>query len=109
MVYTANINNNLSGIANRIELLFADRNVKMVLDELGISQTTYYRSIKTNNWKLEHVANIAEYFKVSTDYIIFGKEPNTELERKVKELTESSEVLRKSLLVLLKEKETVNV
>lgn len=65
-------------ITKRIEELFTGKNVKTVLDEIGISQTTYYRSLKTNVWKYEHVMGIAKYFKVSMDYISFGDNSLTE-------------------------------
>lgn len=83
MVYTAIKNNETLDLTGRIERLFKDRNVKLVLDELGISQTTYYRSIKTGIWKLEHVANIAKYFDVSLDYLVFGIDRAGEIQKQL--------------------------
>ncbi len=77
------ITNNKLDLTGRIERLFNDRNVKIVLSELNIPETTYYRSIKTGTWKLEHVINIAKYFDVSIDWLVHGVNREAELEREL--------------------------
>lgn len=103
------------GISDRIKSLFdsCSGRVNVILDELSIPEPTFYRSLKTHNWKLEHIAGIAKYFNVSIDYLVFGKEPSVELEelkRKYKTLQEHAEILRKNITVLMEmNKELTNV
>lgn len=99
MVYTAEKINKSGDLTGRIEKLFKDRNVKLVLGELNIPETTYYRSMKSGIWKLEHVVNIAKYFDVSLDYLILGK-----VNTRVLELERELKTARDYLTILLEEK-----
>lgn len=99
-------------LSRRIEGLFAGNKVKPILDKLKITQATYYRSIKTGIWKLEHVANIALYFSVSLDWLVLGKSGNGEVEKLQKELAQwkqTATAFQSTIkeLIKLKEYETV--
>jgi len=75
--------------------------VKPILDKLGITQATYYRSLKSGIWKLEHTANIANHFGVSLDYIVFGVETDN---KRIKELEQELNLARNYLTTLLNDK-----
>jgi len=98
------------GISDRIKSLFDSQagKVNAILHNLNIPEPTFYRSLKTNNWKLEHIAGMAKYFNTSIDFIVFGKEQTVgqteQLNQQIAKLKEDNEMYRKWLIQILKEK-----
>ena len=64
-----------NSISGRIKSLLKENNITpyKLCKETGIGEGTFSRSIKTEDtWKLQHIKNIASYFKVSIDWLVNG-------------------------------------
>lgn len=64
-----------NSISGRIKSLLKENNITpyKLCKETGIGEGTFSRSIKTEDtWKLQHIKNIAYYFKVSIDWLANG-------------------------------------
>ncbi len=66
-------------ITSRIQELMGIKGIKpyRICKDIGMPEITFHRSSKTpDKWKLQHLIKIAEYFKVSLDYLASGNTNN---------------------------------
>lgn len=67
-------------VSGRIRELMDSRSLTpyRICKDISMPEITFHRSSKTSDkWKLQHLAKIAEYFKVSLDYLVTGNTNNT--------------------------------
>lgn len=79
----------MSTISNRIRQLLENRGISAyrLCKDLEIDDSTYSRSIRTDNtWKSAHLIKIADYFKVSLDWLLKGENFAKEVQRDLKEI-----------------------
>lgn len=110
----------MNNISDRIRQLLTNRKLTnyKICKETGIQQATFGRSLRTQNtWKTEHLVKIAEFFNVSIDWLITGKnfdeeqaiaklrDDNIQQINIIKELENENRRLRQAMLVLLEETE----
>ncbi len=80
----------MSTISNRIRQLLENRGISAyrLCKDLEIDDSTYSRSIRTENtWKSAHLIKIADYFKVSLDWLLKGEIFAKEVQRELKEIS----------------------
>lgn len=79
----------MSTISNRIKQLLENRGISAyrLCKDLEIDDSTYSRSIRTDNtWKSAHLIKIADYFKVSLDWLMKGENFAKEVHKELKEI-----------------------
>lgn len=74
-------------ILDRIILLLGTVDQKQLTDFLGLKKTAFtdWKSGKSNSYR-KYLVEIADYFKVSLDYLVYGKEDASKISDDVKEL-----------------------
>lgn len=68
----------MESISDRIKLLLKNRDITAyrLCEDTGIDSGTFSKSIKTKNrWKSQHMIAMAEYFRVSLDWLMTGERP----------------------------------
>jgi len=90
-----------NNITSRINSLCEQHNVTVfrLREILTIPKSSYYKMLnEQSEWRLEYLIRIADYFKVSLDYLIKGELPcdidYKKLEEEKRELKEENEQLR---------------
>jgi len=81
----------MSSISNRIKQLLENRGISAyrLCKDLDIDDSTYSRSIRTENtWKTAHLIKIADYFKVSLDWLLKGEAFSREVQKELKEINQ---------------------
>jgi repressor LexA len=76
-------------ISERIRQLLENRGISAyrLCKDLEIDDSTYSRSIRTaNTWKSAHLIKIADYFKVSLDWLLKGENFAKEVQKELKEI-----------------------
>jgi repressor LexA len=76
-------------ISERIRQLLENRGISAyrLCKDLEIDDSTYSRSIRTaNTWKSAHLIKIADYFKVSLDWLLKGENFAKEVHKELKEI-----------------------
>lgn len=79
----------MSSISDRIRQLLENRGITAyrLCKDLDIDDSTYSRSIRTaNTWKTAHLVKIADYFKVSLEWLVKGETFAKEVQRELKEV-----------------------
>lgn len=79
----------MSTISIRIRQLLENRGISAyrLCKDLEIDDSTYSRSIRTDNtWKSAHLIKIADYFKVSLDWLMKGENFAKEVHKELKEI-----------------------
>ena len=74
-------------ILDRIIALLGDADQKQLTDYLELKKTAFsdWKSGKSNSYR-KYLVEIADYFNVSLDYLVYGKESTNTLSDDVKEL-----------------------
>jgi repressor LexA len=78
-------------ISERIRQLLENRSISAyrLCKDLEIDDSTYSRSSRTaNTWKTAHLIKIADYFKVSLDWLLKGENFAKEVQRELKEVNQ---------------------
>ncbi len=90
-------------ILNRIIVLLGARDQKELTDFLNLKKTAFtdWKSGKSNSYR-KYLIEIAEFFNVSLDYLVYGKE--TESSNKIN-LMNANETTMMNLFRMLSEKE----
>lgn len=72
-------------IGNRLKKLRSERNLKGedVAAALNISESTYRRWEAGSNRPVRKLKEVADFFNVTTDYILYGKESEKDLHRNI--------------------------
>ncbi len=81
----------MSSISERIRQLLENRGISAyrLCKDLEIDDSTYSRSIRTaNTWKSAHLIKIADYFKVSLDWLLKGEAFSREVQKELKEINQ---------------------
>lgn len=81
----------MASISNRIKQLLENRGISAyrLCKDLEIDDSTYSRSIRTENtWKSAHLIKIADYFKVSLDWLLKGETFSREVQKELKEINQ---------------------
>ncbi len=79
----------MNTISERIKQLLENRGISAyrLCKDLEIDDSTYSRSSRTaNTWKSAHLVKIADYFKVSLDWLMKGESFSREVQKDLKEL-----------------------
>ena len=88
-------------ISSRIVNLIADKEVvpSHIMKELAIPSATFYNCMNSKReWSTDNLIKIAEYFKVTLDYLITGNMQNNE--QRVYALEKENELLKQQLMVI---------
>jgi repressor LexA len=78
----------MSTTTERIKGLLENRGITAykLCKELGIDDSTFSRSSRTaDTWKSQHLIKMADYFKVSLDWLMKGDKVESELRKELKE------------------------
>jgi repressor LexA len=81
----------MNSISDRIRQLLENRGISAyrLCKDLEIDDSTYSRSIRTENtWKSAHLVKIADYFKVSLDWLLKGESFSREVQKELKEINQ---------------------
>jgi SOS-response transcriptional repressor LexA len=71
----------MESITDRINILLKNRGITpyRLCEDTGIDSGTFSKSSKTKNrWKSQHLITMAEYFRVSLDWLMMGEKPKKE-------------------------------
>lgn len=65
-------------ILDRVNKLMGDREQQELTDYLGLKKTAYsdWKSGKSNSYR-KYLIEIAEFFDISIDFLVYGKEKNS--------------------------------
>jgi len=90
-------------ILNRIISLLGERDQKELTDFLNLKKTAFtdWKSGKSNSYR-KYLIEIAAFFNVSLDYLVYGKENNSSNEIS---LMNANEITMMNLFRMLSEKE----
>lgn len=66
-----------------------------LIKDIGVPRASFYKMIKNESeWKLDYITKIADYFGISLDYLVKGKDIKDDDEKKSLKLEEENRQLK---------------